>query len=801
MADDNDNERREHVPYNTDTSSTTGDSTTTNTNVDDRANDSESELTAYARNLLQMDPPVRIGRPDPQPNPDHITVGDLRNAIERLRLQYGVNTVVQNAATANTGQQTNVSETNTSVPSRPTRSQSSGPALTRQGRPLLRPSVLDQRSQEAIIGNESLDYIRSVNIDTASKEEILNLLNAIYEFPNPSQEVKILFEVITASAQGRLNRLNAEIAQNNHTSDNGYKVKFSREVQDYPDEQLFRPIQEYDSSPFRPWSAQSSNYDGTNAHQDPDTHDDPYYWTDHQTQDLFAQGGFHPNQFDNKLKHNPNIEQLQRVVKDYESQIKLRTHLLATSGQNPQMKQTLMNDLDYFKKQYSTFSQKLNDTKNIMIDRTKALECPESKPHSGYDLLKIKKIIDGSTDTERILRTILIEARARSLSHKEIKDALHMCLPDEAYKTFNANRQYPLSVILKLLSDRFFDYTSAFSQVNKINTFKFNKNETIRSAMVRLDTLVSQTNSLFPPNERTGRRSKIKMDAILAAVPADVANKLNLTRVQSLRKGIFYGFNQMIDDAEDILTSQGKQLTPDPRVLNNLEINATSFGQIPRKRQRTNGKNNNRNDRKKRDYKPDTTTLALPNKSNHGQNVQYGTGKGNYQSKRSDTSNKRYRNFNPEKTKQGRPGFFRNKNRSQQSKQPSNPVNPRYYSSPPQGQYQPQKSRGWSNKGYSNNYSGRYYNNKGRQGNNNKSYFNKRFNNLENNMKTMVTYINNQATGQHIVKTVPVNTGYRPNSWQNRRINQAEVQPDHSGHGQNGRPLEFQHYEEIQQVN
>jgi len=287
---------------------------------------------------------------------------------------------------------------------------------------------------------------------------------------------------------------------------------------------------------------------------------------------------------------NPHLQDLQRQLSDLLDQVTWRSTLKAMPGTSDTIKTSLDRDISFLKAKMSHTSEEVKDITQIIDDRSKELPVPRDYPHSGADLYRIRKLLTGIKNTERILRLVAKEADTFRLSHEEVKELLALTLPDEPYKTFDANKDYPLAVIYKLLSDQFLDQTSPYAKVSDIDTFSFYHKETLRAGLVRLDTLISETNSLFPVDERVGRRARLKQEILFKAIPDKVRDKLELNKVRALRRGTFYQFEDMLDDAEDILTSMRLPLVPSKNAtlsLKNVQVNNAS---APKKRKTPGGR-------------------------------------------------------------------------------------------------------------------------------------------------------------------------------------------------------------------
>jgi len=301
---------------------------------------------------------------------------------------------------------------------------------------------------------------------------------------------------------------------------------------------------------------------------------------------------------------NPRLQDLTSELKETLDQITLRETLKSLPGASASIKRHLDQDIANLTSRLESTSEAVKDITQIIDDRTKELPVPKDYSHSGADLYKIRKLLQGIKNTERILRLVAKEADTFRLSHEEVKELLALSLPDEPYKTFEANKDYPLAVIYKLLSDQFIDQTSPYVKVSDIDSFSFHPKETLRAGLVRLDTLISETNSLFPLDERVGRRARLKQETLFRAIPDKVRDKLELNKVRALRRGTFYQFEDMLDDAEDILTSMRMPLMPSKNStvsLKNIQVNNAG---LPKKRKMFDGKakpagNNNNNRMKK----------------------------------------------------------------------------------------------------------------------------------------------------------------------------------------------------------
>jgi len=314
--------------------------------------------------------------------------------------------------------------------------------------------------------------------------------------------------------------------------------------------------------------------------------DSEEFWT---LDEIQYQAKVTDDKINSHAEHNKRLKELKAQLHDYITQLSFREQMLQEPTLTGKLKSLARSDISVYKKKIEGLSKKIRNMTHIIDDRSTDLTLPNDGPDSDYDLHKIRKLVASFTNTERILRIIVQEAKAHKLSHSQIKELLRLTLPEAAYDTFHANIDYPLKVIFKLLSDQFIDHTTPFAKINDLTTFKFKPKETIRSGLVRLDTLISTTNSLFPPNERVGRRANLKQDVLLGCIPDDVRGKLELNKVKALRQGRFYSLDEMLDDCEDHLTSLRLPLIPTKTVvhLQSLQVNNAP---APSKKRRFNGK-------------------------------------------------------------------------------------------------------------------------------------------------------------------------------------------------------------------
>jgi len=430
-------------------------------------------------------------------------------------------------------------------------------------------------TEEALSRFTDLDEILSCNFANCTSDDLQAMLHALNN-AEPMENEPFYDAFVKCMKETIIGKLN-ELEPNN----NWLRLLPNNATNNPPHDDLPSSIldadQDHDSNKHFPMHA-------TNAY-----HDDDEFWT---LDEIQYQAKVTDDKINSHAEHNKRLKELKAQLADYTSQLSFREQMLQEPKLSARLKSLARSDMDSFHKKIEALSKKIRNMTHIIDDRTTELTIPRDVPDSGYDLFQIRKLVSKFTNVERILRIIVQQAHAHKLSHYEIKELLRMTLPDAAYDTFHANIDYPLKVIFKLLSDQFIDRSSAFSKINDLSSFKFKPKETIRAGLVRLDTLISETNSLFPPNERVGRRANLKKEVLLACVPKEVRGKIELGKVKALRQGRFYSFDEMLEDCEDQLTSLGLPLNPSntnvPLQGGTVTVSATSQSRV--KRRRTNGK-------------------------------------------------------------------------------------------------------------------------------------------------------------------------------------------------------------------
>jgi len=412
-----------------------------------------------------------------------------------------------------------------------------------------------------------------------------------------------------------------------------------------------------------------------------------------------------------KIPKPKAVADLEDKLTELLNDLTLRESLLrAKIGKGP--KANLWDDVNDIRRHIEQVTMQLQEAKQIVGLKQKQFQIPPDFPASGVDLYKLKKLaVEQSNNIERMLENVIELAQIHRLSHDETKRLLAHVLPEKAYKTYQACRDDSLAEIIQLISEQFCEPPGAVFKLNQIDKFSFKKGESIKSGLARLKGLLKETDHLVPQVERAGRKNQIQTSKLNEALPPQIREKLEFARLKAVREGSVYTLDQMINEAEDLLTSSNTKL-----VIKNQEGNSPSSSNVevnnmdnPKKRKLDNGKNSNSGKRKYFTYV-----------DNDGKVIKVRQDKANKQnfSKKAQPSQQPQQGQQPQQHQQG-----------QQSNQ-GNRKNSNYQ--------QNKNSQGYGNK----------FNNKGKQGNynnnNNKGYNNqnRQFNNKNHNGKHQMHFHN-----------------------------------------------------------
>ena len=203
---------------------------------------------------------------------------------------------------------------------------------------------------------------------------------------------------------------------------------------------------------------------------------------------------------------------------------------------------------------------RLRDLKNLHIAKLKS---PNLGDQDTFNIEHARLAIPSfdatskSVSLQEFWNKISNFAKRNKLSEIGIKGLFETLLNGQPYQVFYDNQDKNLDEVVKALSDRFGMIQTQADKLHLLETIKRAENESLASVMQRVSTLIDQTNSSYPENQRETRRSLMMSNYLLQLCSKKARDACSFQRSKMERSGIILEYEQLFQICQDVENTQG----------------------------------------------------------------------------------------------------------------------------------------------------------------------------------------------------------------------------------------------------
>jgi len=251
-------------------------------------------------------------------------------------------------------------------------------------------------------------------------------------------------------------------------------------------------------------------------------------------------------------------------INDHLETLKLNELFLSSICAKPDTNQ-------FTKDRYSQIKAKIENYTKLSNDLTKEIKDIESNKIANEVKLPLPKF--GSVDDANInvknlkLSTITFDGTnglleewwkklfsyglAKDFSENAFKFAIGITTSNEPFDIYYAKQNESLQTILDVFVDKYGPILTLQDYLEKLESFQRLPNETISSAMVRLNILIDKTQSSVSPNERELRKILLKDQYIMKLAYPKAQKKVRCAKADAHKYGFSLTFDNVLEIVKD----------------------------------------------------------------------------------------------------------------------------------------------------------------------------------------------------------------------------------------------------------